>query len=179
MIFQKEPAMKRVSILLAASVVCWVVAGARAGDAAKLPLDNEFLIKVAPCNYAMIKISKMAETQGSPVVKAFAVHLGKNHQTTYDNLADLLKNRKIGVVSGTEPETKAEMKRLGDLKGTDFDREYLKWVIKEHRAAVPIFENEIKLGKDADIRAFAEGNLFTLRKHLQGAEELAKTVGSK
>jgi putative membrane protein len=171
--------MKRVGILLSASVVCLLIAGARGDDAVKLPLDNDFLVKVATCNHAVIAISKMAETQGSPDVKVFAAHLGKNHQASYDKLAGLLKTRKVGVVSGTESETKAEIKLLGDLKGTGFDREYLKWVIGEHRSGVPLYENEVKLGKDDDIRAFAKGSLDTCRKHLQEAEDLAKTVSSK
>jgi putative membrane protein len=176
---RKEFVMKRVGFLLSASVVCWLIGGARGDDPVKLPLDNDFLIKVATCNYAEIAVSKMAETQGSPDVKAFAVHLGKSHQASYEKLAGLLKTRKVGVVSGTESETKAEIKRLGDLKGTDFDREYLRWVINEHRSGVPLLENQVKLGKDDDVRAFAKETLNTCRKHSQKAEELAKAISSK
>jgi putative membrane protein len=176
---KKESVMKRVGILMSASVVCWMVGGARGDDPAKLPLDNDFLVKAATCNHAVIVISKMAETQGSPDVKAFAVHVGKEHQACYEKLAGLLKTRKLGVVSGTEAETKAEIKLLGGLKGADFDREYLKWVIAEHRAGVSIGENQIKLGKEADIRAFAKEGLEMGRKHLQKAEELAKTISAK
>jgi putative membrane protein len=171
--------MKRVGMLLSASVVCWLVAGARGDDPVKLPLDNDFLVKTATCNHAVIVISKMAETQGSPEVKAFAAHLRTDHQASYDRLADLLKTRKVGVLSGTEADTKATIKRLGDLKGTDFDREYLTWVIKEHRLAIPTLENQVKQGNDADVRAFAKGNLDPSRKHLQKAEEMAKTISSK
>ena len=164
--------MKRVGILLSASVVCWLVAGARGGDPVKLPLDNDFLIKAAPCNFAVITISKMAETQGSPDVKAFAVHVVKDHQASYEKLADLLKTRKVGVVSGTESATKAEIKHLGDLKGADFDREYLKWVIKEHKSGISLCENQIKLGKDADVSAFAKEILET------GSQAFAKSGGT-
>jgi putative membrane protein len=176
---KKEFAMKRVGTLLSASVVCWLVAGARGDDPVKLPLDNAFLIKIATCNHAVLVMSKMAEAQGSPDVKAFAAHLSKSHQATDDKLADLFKSRKVGVVSGTEPETKAEIQHLSDLKGTAFDREYLSWIIKEHRSGVPVLENQIKLGQDADVRTFAKGTLETARKHTQEAEALAKTLSSK
>ena len=168
--------MQRVGMLLSASIICMLVAGARGGDQVNLPLDNAFLVKAATCDFAVIEISKMAETQASPDIKAFAVHIGKDHQASYDKLAGLLKTRKVGVVSGTEPGTKAEIKLLGGLKGADFDREFLKWIIQEHRAGVPISENQINQGKDADVRAFAKENLETARKHLQEAEELAKTI---
>ena len=171
--------MKRVGILMSACVVCWLVAGARGDAPVKLPIDNYFLIKVATCNHAAIAIGKMAQTQGSPDVKAFADNLVKDHQASYDKVADLLKNHKVGVLSGTEPETKAAIKRLSDLKGADFDREYLKWVINEHRAGAPLFENQIKLGKEADVSAFAKESLTTCGKHLKKAEELAKAVSPK
>jgi predicted outer membrane protein len=55
----------------------------------------------------------------------------------------------------------------------------LRWVIKEHRSGVPLFENQVNMGKDDDVRAFAKANLATSRKHLQEAEDLAKTISPK
>ena len=95
--------MKSLGMLLSVSVVCWLAAkSARGDDSAKLPVDNDFLVKAATCNHAVIAISKMAETHGSPEVKAFAGQLGKDHQAAYEKLAELLKTRKMGVVSGTK-----------------------------------------------------------------------------
>jgi putative membrane protein len=167
LIFEKDMDMKRLGILLSASVFFWSIGGARGADPAPLPLDNNLLIKMATCNYAAITISKMAEAQGTSEVKTFASSLVKDHQASYDKLSELLKTRKVGVVSGTEAETKAEIKRLTELKGTDFDREYLKWIIEEHKSSIPLFENQIKLGKDADVTAYAKDNLVVVRKHLQ------------
>ncbi len=171
--------MKSLGMLLSVSVVCWLAAGARGDDSAKLPVDNDFLVKAATCNHAVIAISKMAETHGSPEVKAFAGQLGKDHQAAYEKLAELLKTRKIGVVSGTEKGPTDEAKRLGALKGTDFNQEYLKWVIKEHKSGIALCENQIKQGKDEDVSAFAKDGLVGLRKHLKMAEELAKTSDSR
>jgi len=181
MTFEKrEFVMKQAGILLSVSVVCWLVAGARGDERVKkLPLDNDFLIKVATCNQAEIAICKIAETRGSLAVKGFAAYVRPVYVASYGKLADLLKTRKIGVAPGAESETKKEIKRLGDLTGADFDRQFLKWVIKEHESGISLIENQIKQGKDDDVRAFAKETLETVRKDLKGAEELAKTVGSK
>jgi putative membrane protein len=176
---KKESVMKRIGIVLSAGVFALLVAGARGDGQGKLPLDNDFLVKEATCHFAVISVSKMAETQGSPDVKSFAVQLGKDHQAAYEKLAGLLKTRKVGVVSGTEADTKATIKRLGELKGTDFDREYLKWTIGEHREGISLQENQIKMGKDADVGSFAKECLSTSRKHLEKAEELAKSIKAK
>lgn len=172
--------MKRVGTLLLAIVVCCLVAGARGDDAVKLPLDNDFLVKVATCNHAAIAIGKMAEKQAdSADVKVLAVHLVKDHQGSYDKLAELLKTRKVGVVAGTEAETKSTIQRLGKLEGAEFDKEYLQWVVKEHRAGILLFENQIKHGTEADINAYAKETLVTCRNHLQKAEKLAKSLSAK
>lgn len=171
--------MNRFGIALSWSVLCCLAVGVRADEPVKLPVDNEFLIKAATCNHAAITIGKMAENRASAQVKSFATHMVQEHQECYQKVADLLKTRKVGVLAGTEPDTKAAMKRLEDLKGTDFDREYLKWVIQEHRAGVPMLEHQVKAGKDGDINAFAKEGLVAIRKHLAKAEELAKNIGSK
>ena len=82
-------------------------------------------------------------------------------------------------MSGTESATKAEIKRLDDLKGADFDRAYLKWVIKEQKSGISLCENQVRVGKDADVSVFAKDILETGRKHLQKAEELSETTNSK
>jgi putative membrane protein len=100
----------------------------------------------------------------------------KDHKAAYDQLGTILKNRKLGVVTGLEKETRDELKRLGGLEGAEFDRAYLQSMIKEHKHAIRIFENQVKNGKEQEIRSHAEGMLPDLRKHLSKAEELNKTA---
>lgn len=169
--------MKNVCMFLSALVVSGFAIGARGDEKTDRPLDNEFLIKVASCSNAGIQISKLANKRSeSTEVKEFATTMVKDHQAAYDQLAELLKNRKVGVLAGLEKETREEITRLGKLEGADFDRAYVKCAITEHKKAIAMFEGQVKNGKEEDIRGYAKENLPMLRKHLTHAEELAKTL---
>jgi putative membrane protein len=167
--------MKRFSFLPAFAIVCIVSAGAHGGDK---PLDKDFLVKAATCNHAEIEVTKLADRRSnSSDVKDLALVIQKEHKAAYEKLGELLKTRKVGVVAGLEKDARAEIKRLGALEGAEFDREFLLHMIREHKTAISIFENQAKNGQEADIRDYAKDHLPDLRKHLKKAEELAKTAG--
>jgi putative membrane protein len=47
-------------------------------------------------------------------------------------------------------------------------------MVDDHKKVISAFEDESKKGGDADIRAFADATLHTLRHHLQEAEKCKK-----
>ena len=74
--------------------------------------------------------------------------------------------------------------KLSKLSGADFDRAYMKDMVEDHVKDVAMFEKEAKNGKDADVKAFADKTLPTLREHLQMARDVnakvnANAAGSK
>jgi len=58
--------------------------------------------------------------------------------------------------------------------GKDFDKAYINMMVDDHKKVISSFEDESKKGSDADIRAFADSTLHTLRHHLQEAEKCKK-----
>ena len=169
--------MKRACILGLAVVVASAVSTVVGGQKSQ-SLDRDFLIQAASANHAEIAINQLAYKKAvSTPVKDFADMLVKDHQSAYDQLAELLKNRKLGVVTGLEKNTKDTLDRLGKLEGKDFDREYLQCMIREHKNAVALFEGQANNGKEADIREYAKRLLPSLQKHLKKAQELNKKVG--
>ena len=69
------------------------------------------------------------------------------------------------------------MDRLGKLSGAEFDREYLKMDLNDHKKTIDLFEKQARSGRDAELKAFAEKTLPTLREHHQMARDLASKVG--
>ena len=169
--------MKQLGVFTAAVVILVLGAGTRGAEKGERPLDKDFLIKMASCNHAEAEISKLADKRAeSKAVKDFATKLVRDHKETLKRIAQLLDTRKIGVVAGLNKEMRDEVNRLSKLEGGDFDRAYLQCMIKEHKNAIAIVEHQAKDGQDVDVRAYAEGALPVLRKHLDKAKELAKTV---
>jgi putative membrane protein len=168
--------MRQFSALLSMAIFGWCAGGARGEDPAQ-PLDDNFLIKAAAADNAEIQTSKLADSRASTQqIKDFAAQVVKDHEKSADRLAKVIKNRKVAIVSGLEKENRDQIDRLSKVRGDQFDREYLHWMVMTHTNAISMFENEAKNGKDAEIRSFADETLPTLREHLKRAEELAKTL---
>ena len=71
------------------------------------------------------------------------------------------------------------MDELSKLKGAEFDQAYTKDMVAGHESAIKQFEIEIKNGRDADVKAWAEKCLPTLREHLKLAREAVKDTNGK
>lgn len=69
------------------------------------------------------------------------------------------------------------MERMNKLSGAEFDREYLKMDLKDHKKAIELFEKQARSGRDAELKAFAEKTLPTLREHHQMARDIAGKMG--
>lgn len=69
--------------------------------------------------------------------------------------------------------------KLSSLSGAEFDREYMRQMVKDHSDAVELFQKEASRGKDTDLKGFAAKTLPAIQEHLRMARELAgKTGGS-
>ena len=74
--------------------------------------------------------------------------------------------------------------RLEKLSGAQFDKAYMRDMVKDHQKDVAEFERESKMAKDPAVKSFAEQALPTLRDHLKEAQKIApkqqtaKTSGS-
>ena len=58
------------------------------------------------------------------------------------------------------------------MEGSEFDRQYKMQMVKDHKTTLDLFENEAKDGRDADLKAFANKLVPTLRHHLTMAKKL-------
>jgi putative membrane protein len=157
----------------ATTVIALVVAaGAAAADDPKP--DLPFLVDASVLIHADTQYSQLAEDRASPTVAKFASQMLESHKQLHKELAAIVKDRKVGVVAGTEKEVREEKARLGELKGAPFDRAYLDRIAADHERLINMCESQVKNGKDADLTAFAKKALPELRKHLETAKGLAK-----
>ena len=64
------------------------------------------------------------------------------------------------------------------MSGMDFDKAFMKQMVKDHEAAVKLFTRESERGTDADTKAFAAKTLPTLQNHLQMAKTMNDSMKS-
>jgi putative membrane protein len=65
---------------------------------------------------------------------------------------------------------------LSKMQGSQFDREFMRHMVKDHEKVVQLFSTVSQESQDAEIKAFAAKTLPTLQEHLQLARQLAQQL---
>jgi putative membrane protein len=150
-------------------------------DSAVSSADRDFVEKAAQGGIAEVALGKLASKQAASTdVKSYGKTLVGDHSKANDELKAIAGRKNITLPSDVTASQKKAEDRLEKLSGASFDREYVKQMVKDHEDTIKLFEKEAKSGKDADLKAFAEKTLPTLKEHLTHARQLAsKTSDSK
>lgn len=159
--------------IIAALVLGMSLSGiSRAADEAKVTsADKAFIEKAAHAGLAEVELGKLAEKKAAnDHCKSMASQIVSDHNKLNNDLQALATRK--GVTIATEPAltAKASLKLLEQSDGEKFDDKFNKKVIADHKDAVELFEKASKESKDADVKAFADNALPTLKKHLETAE---------
>jgi len=119
-----------------------------------------------------VNLSRIALKRASDAgVKKFAQHMIDDHEKANKELIKLADQKKFKVSATMDAEHQALSTKLLKLSGSEFDREYMKGQVKDHKDTVALFEKESKNGSDADLKKWADKTLPTLRKHLKMAQD--------
>jgi putative membrane protein len=78
----------------------------------------------------------------------------------------------------------ADMAKLSKLSGAEFDREWLRTQIEDHKTEIELFQAQAtQQGKQTPLNKFAQAQLPILQGHLQHAQslqaEIAGTASAK
>ncbi|QTD94515.1 DUF4142 domain-containing protein [Burkholderia anthina] len=157
--------------------------GPDTGDAgiAKAPQggDAEFVDKAALAGKTEVQASQLALKQAqSADVRAFAKRMVTDHGKANARLNEIAARK--GMKPQVEQISDPDVEALRGKSGHDFDTAYVAAVGPDaHKKAIALFEGEARDGKDAQLRAFAQSTLPTLKHHLSMARALERKVGAQ
>lgn len=125
-----------------------------------------------------------AQTATSSEVKQYAEMMQKDHQKNDTELETLAKTMGVNL-TGEEFQSKQKdaQKEIDELKGktgADFDKDYMKLMVKDHEKDVKDVEKAAKNARKenhAQLASFLETTHKTLQKHLTAAQRIEKTLG--
>jgi putative membrane protein len=141
--------------------------------------DKGFIMKAAQSNIAEIRAGQLAAAQGSTeMVKRFGTMMVNDHTMALNEL-DSIVRREIRDSLPTEPdaEHKALAQQLQGMQGKAFDDAYIQSQIKDHKAAIALFETEVAQGEHPSLKAYATKTLPKLRMHLDHVQALGAGSG--
>ena len=161
----------------------WLMAGLAAALIVSSPsfaqdkASQKFLKEAIEGNLAEVQMGELAQKNGnSDKVRSFGQMLQKDHSDA--NQKATAAANQLGMSPPTEPnrKQKAMYGRMSKLSGDNFDREFAKHMVEDHKKDIKAYEKEAK--KNDAAAAYAKEALPTLHKHLETAQSLSSTATS-
>jgi putative membrane protein len=139
--------------------------------------DVTFVQTAAAASSKEVALGELAvERSTNPAIDSFAQEMVTDHGAANTELMGLAEARSIDVPAAPSEAEAATEAGLGSLEGKAFDAAYAEQMVKDHEAAVALFEAQAAQGADPALAAFAEEKLPTLREHLEHARTLQSSL---
>jgi putative membrane protein len=146
--------------------------------------DKKFAKEALAGGMAEVQLGQLAEQKGnSEDVKQFGQRMVEDHTKLDDQMKPIAAQ--LGVQPPTQlmPKDQALLTKLQGLSGDEFDKVYIRAMLKDHKKDNKAFEQEATMGQNADEKQAAMQGDQVIKEHLQLAENLAKahnvTAGNK
>jgi putative membrane protein len=134
--------------------------------------EDSFLKQAIQGDMAEVQMGQLAQQKGADQqVKQFGQMLASDHGENLDKAKSLAQ--KIGMTppESVNAEQKATYNQLSKLSGQQFDKEFARHMVQDHRKDITKFEQESR--KSGEVAKFAQETVPVLKKHLQSAESLS------
>ena len=147
------------------------------GKSSSVPAkDMQFLKKAAQGGMAEVQLGELAQQKAeSNDVKQFGKMMADDHGKANDQLKSVAEQKGVTLPTDLSAKDKALKDRLSKLSGEAFDKAYMQHMVTDHKKDVAEFKRESKMAKDNDVKNFASQTLPTLEKHLDRAQQVAKS----
>jgi putative membrane protein len=140
-------------------------------------LADDPLGDIAAGNMAEIALSQIAvDRSQDPSVKQFAQMMVDDHTKAADQIKTLATTKNVTLPAAVDSKHQSAITKLGTLSGADFDREYIRLMVKDHEKMVSLLQKQADRGADADIKTLAAGLLPTVQSHLAQAKTISGTL---
>jgi putative membrane protein len=127
---------------------------------------------------AEIQTGRLAVSQGaSESVRQFGQRMIDDHTRTSQQLMQMASAAGFTPPQTLDAKHQAAAAKLARLTGAEFDRAYMKQMVKDHQEAVSLYQRQSTRGTTADLRAFASATLPALQEHLSMARSMAGASG--
>lgn len=137
-----------------------------------------FLRDMAHGNVAEIELGQLAAQKGSnQTVRDFGTRMVKDHTMLNDQLKQTASQLQVSLPTQPTAQQTREKAKLERLSGKNFDKQYMSYMLKEHRMDVQKVRHEAENATNPQVKKLAQDSLPTLEQHLQLAQNDAGKLG--
>ena len=162
--------MKKIIALSTALAVVFFVLN---GVITQASNQDSFYREAAQSGMAEVALGNLAlQKSQNEQIRNFAQQMVTDHTASNEELKTLAASKNVTLPTDMANKHRNAVNKLNGMSGTDFDKAFMKQMVKDHEAAVKLFSKQADREGDADTKAFAAKTLPTLQNHLQTARTI-------
>jgi putative membrane protein len=148
------------------------------GVTAQTMKDKIFLRKAAEGGMAEVQLGQLAAQRAeSADVKAFGQRMVTDHTALNEQMRLVAEAMGVRTPKHLNKADQAEYDKLNGLSGSDFDAEYLTFMVKDHHQDLREFREEAQTASDPALKEAVANGEKVIQQHLVMADKLAKDKG--
>lgn len=142
--------------------------------------ERGFLDFAAQTDMIQANIGQLAETTASAQpVRGYAETLVADQTKDFQQLCNVAHEAKLNLPTAIYAEYNTTLiSPLNQLRGSAFDRRYIRDVISNDARAIAVYKREAADARNPFVKSYAEQALPSLHKHLEDARALEKAKTS-
>jgi putative membrane protein len=139
--------------------------------------DRDFVKKALQGGDVEVQLGQLAQQKSqSDDVKEFAQKMVSDHTQMGDQLMKpLAKQIHADIPKGLSKKDKQLVAKLETLSGPQFDEEYIKAMVKDHKDDLKEFKSEEESTQNPNVKQAVQQGEAVISKHLQLIEQIAQT----
>jgi len=139
--------------------------------------DYRFVKEAALGGMTEVRLGELAKQKGSSqAVRDFGQRMVADHSKANDELKQIAATKGAVLPTEISHRENSEIERFEKLSGPEFDKEYVKHMVKDHQKDAKEFADAADDVKDPDLKAFAQKTRTTVEDHLRMAREMEASV---
>ena len=136
--------------------------------------EEIFIQNAAAFGLSDLKIAELAVKKADNAdIKAFAKKAVTDHTKVNKELNTLAANQGVKISTVLTPAHAEALQKLENVKGAEFDKEFLAEVLHSHHIHMTSYEKESKDHNDKELKAFVDKTIPTMQAHYDKAKLLA------
>ena len=139
-----------------------------------------FVREAALGNMAEVELGQLAMSKSANGdVKQFGQRMVTEHSKALDDLKAVALQENFQLPTALDDKHRAVKDRLEKLSGGDFDRAYVKEMVRDHNEDVRVFQEQAQRGTNVAVRDYAARTLPTLQEHLKMINNINTLMSGK
>ncbi len=136
-----------------------------------------FLVMAANGGMAEVQLGQLTQQKATAqAVKDFGAMMVSDHSAANSKVKALAMQRNVTLpdtLSGDPYKVKMDLEKKS---GADYDKAYVKAMVKDHEEDIEEFKKASDKVKDTEVKAFIDNTIPTLQKHLDAIKNIQKSM---